>query len=81
MKKRIYKDGQGRKYVVLSNAGATSGRSRGGLRYCGHMMERVRGASVRNILKGLRWKDGWAAAQKDLDRLAEKNGWEPWYGD
>lgn len=76
MKKTIYKDAQGRRYVVMSNAGIGNGKPM----YCAYMEERKDGVLHSNIPQGLSWRKSWTAAQKDLDKLAKKNGWKPWYG-
>ena len=39
------------------------------------------GALIDHIPEELAFRRGWSAAQKDLNRLAEKNGWKPWPGD
>ena len=76
MKKRMYKDANGAKYAVETNGG-----SRGiNLYFCGYRRQMVNGVEHARIPKGLEWKKSWPEAQKDLDALAEKNGWQQWYG-
>ena len=75
MKKQVYQDDRGRKYFVMSNAGRTHDKPM----YCAHSQEGPNShTSITDIPEGLCWRKIWTEAQKDLNRLAEKNGWKPW---
>lgn len=70
MKKKIYRDRRGWKYQVMAGINCVSWKGR-------YQKPDASGPNVG--WKGMRqlpWRGSEKEAQADLDRLAEKNGWE-----